>query len=117
VASTLSSLGGSTASEPVQPEDTQGILDESWEESVNMGREASTEVEEHDPTPATPVESAHTTPSSEPRRRREDEDDFDESPDPFLYRDDERLRQRSFSEDEAEAVVLKTVRHDFVLSR
>jgi hypothetical protein len=98
-----------TASEPVQPEETQGIPDESREESTNMGREASAGVDEHDPTPATPVESAHTTPSSEPRRRQEDEEsdpfyvDFDESPEPFTYRDDERQRQRSFSEDEAEA--------------
>jgi hypothetical protein len=44
-----------TASEPVQPEETQGIPDKSREESVNMGWEASTEVEEHDPTPATPL--------------------------------------------------------------
>jgi hypothetical protein len=58
------------------------------------------------------VESAHTTPSSEPRRRQEDEEsdpfdvDFNESSDDellFLYRDDERQRQRSFSEDESEA--------------
>jgi hypothetical protein len=74
-----------------------------------VGYEASAEVEEHDPTPATPVESAHTTPSSEPRRRQEDEEsdpfdvDFDEASDPFSFRDDERPRQRSFSEDEAEA--------------
>jgi hypothetical protein len=45
-----------TASEPLQPEETQGIPDESREESTNVGREASAEVEEHDPTPATPVE-------------------------------------------------------------
>jgi hypothetical protein len=93
----------------VQPEETQGIPDESWEEFKKVGREASAGVDEHDPTPATPVKSAHTTPSSEPRRRQEDEEsdpfdvDFDESPDPFTYRDDERQRQRSFSEDEAEA--------------
>jgi hypothetical protein len=37
-----------TASEPVQTEETQGIPDVSREKSVNMGRE------EHDPTPATP---------------------------------------------------------------
>jgi hypothetical protein len=73
-----------TASEPVQPEETQGIPDESREESANVGYEASAEVEEHDPTPPTPVESAHTTPSSESRRRQEDEEsdpfdvDFDE---------------------------------------
>jgi hypothetical protein len=30
--------------------------------------------------------------------------DFDESPDPFTYRDDERQRQLSFSEDEAEVL-------------
>jgi hypothetical protein len=53
-----------TALEPVQPEETQGISDESREETVNMGREASTEVEKHDPTPVIPMESAHTTPSS-----------------------------------------------------
>jgi hypothetical protein len=97
-----------TASEPVQPWETQGNLDESREESTNVGREASAEVEEHDPTPATPVESAHTTPSSEPRRWQEDEEsdpfdvDFDEDSDPFVFRDDERPRQRSFSEEEAE---------------
>jgi hypothetical protein len=58
------------ASEPVQPEETQGILDESREEFANVGREAFAEVEEHDPTPAMPVESAHTTPSSEPYGKR-----------------------------------------------
>jgi hypothetical protein len=74
-----------------------------------VGYEASAEVEEHDPTLATPVESAYTTPSSEPRRRQEDEEsdpfdvDLDEGSDPFIFRDDERPRQRSFSEDEAEA--------------
>jgi hypothetical protein len=68
-----------TASESVQPEETQGIPDESREESANVDYEASTEVAEHDSTPATPVESVHATPSSEPRRRREDEesDPFD----------------------------------------
>jgi hypothetical protein len=72
-----------------------------------VGYEVSAEVEKHDPTPATPVESAHTTPSSEPRRRQEDEEsdpfdvDFDEGSDPFSFRD-ERPRQRPFSEDEAE---------------
>jgi hypothetical protein len=55
-----------------------------------------------------PVESVHTTPSSEPRRRQEDEEsdpfdvDFNDDSDPFSFRD-ERPRQRSFSEDEAEA--------------
>jgi hypothetical protein len=69
----------------------------------------SAEVEEHDPTLATPVESAHTTPSSKPRRRQEDEEsdpfdvDFDEGSDSFVFRDDERPRQRSFSEEEVEA--------------
>jgi hypothetical protein len=98
-----------TASEPVQPEETQGIPDESRKESTHVGREASAGVEEHDPTPATPVESAHTTPSSEPRRRQDDEEsdpfdvDFDESPDRFTYPDDEYQRHRSFSEDEAES--------------
>jgi hypothetical protein len=46
-----------TASEPVQPGKNQGIPDESREESTNVGREASAEVEEHDPTPATPCYS------------------------------------------------------------
>jgi hypothetical protein len=91
-----------TALEPVQPGETQGIPDESREESTNVGREASAEVEGT-------VESAHTTPSSEPRRRQKDEEsdpfdvDFDEDSDPFVFRDDERPRQRSFSEEEAEA--------------
>jgi hypothetical protein len=93
----------------VQREETQSIPDESREDSMNVGRGASPEVEEHDPTPATPVESAHTTPASEPRRRQDDAEsdpfdvDFDESADPFTYRDDERPRQRLFPEDEAEA--------------
>jgi hypothetical protein len=97
------------ASEHVQPEETQGIPDESREESTNVGYEASAEVEEHDPTPTTPVESAHTTLSSEPRRRQEDEEsdpfdvDFVKGSDPFIFRDDERPRQMSFSEAEAEA--------------
>jgi hypothetical protein len=52
-----------TASEPVQPGETQGIPDKSREESTNVGHEASAKVEEHDPTP-----------SSEPRRRQEDEE-------------------------------------------
>jgi hypothetical protein len=74
-----------------------------------VGYDASTEVEEHDPTPAPPVESAHNTPSSKPRRWLEDEEsdpfdvDFDEGSDPFIFRDDERPRQRSFSEEKAEA--------------
>jgi hypothetical protein len=78
-----------TVSEPVQPEETQGIPEESREESANVGYEASAEVEEHDPTPKTPVESAHTNPLSEPRRRQEDEEsdpfdvNFDEGSDPF----------------------------------
>jgi hypothetical protein len=59
-----------TASEPVQPEETQSIPNESRVDSMNVGRGASSEVEEHDPTPGTPVESAYTTPSSEPRRRQ-----------------------------------------------
>jgi hypothetical protein len=52
-------------------------------------REASNDVDELDPTPATPVESAHTNPSSGPQRRQEDEEsdpfdvDFDESPELF----------------------------------
>jgi hypothetical protein len=94
----------------VQPEETQSILDEPREDFMNVGRGASPEVEEHDPTPATPVESAHTTPSYQSRRRQDDFDvdvdvdiDFDESPELFTYRDDECSRQRSISEDEAEA--------------
>jgi hypothetical protein len=54
----------STASEPGQPEETQSI--ESRVDSINVGRGASPEVEEHDPTSATPVESAHISPSSKP---------------------------------------------------
>jgi hypothetical protein len=98
-----------TASEPVQLGETQSVPDKSQEESSNMGREASADVDEHDPTLATPVESAHTTPPSKPRRRQEDEEsdpfyvDFDEDSDPFILRDDERPRQRSFSEEEGEA--------------
>jgi hypothetical protein len=63
------------------------------------------DVDEHEPTPATPVESAHTTPSPVPRGRQEDEesDIFDDDrSDTFFWRD-ERPKQRSFSEDEAEA--------------
>jgi hypothetical protein len=37
---------GTKASEPVQPEETQGIPDESRENSANVGYEASAEVEE-----------------------------------------------------------------------
>jgi hypothetical protein len=98
-----------TASEPVQLGETQGIPDESRDESTNVGREASAEVEENNPTPATPVEFTHTTPLSEPRRRQEDEEsdpfdvDFDEDSGPFVFRDDERPRQRSFSEEDVEA--------------
>jgi hypothetical protein len=97
-----------TASEPVQPEETHGSPDKSREESVIVDYNESAEVEERDPTPATPVESSHTTPSSVPRRRQEDEEsdpfdvDFNEESDIFSFRD-ERPRQRSFSEDEAEA--------------
>jgi hypothetical protein len=88
----------------VQPEETQGFLDEYREESVIVDYDESAEVEGHDPTPATLVESAHTSPSSVPRRRQEDEesDPFGVDFDPFSFRD-ERPRQRSFSEDEAEA--------------
>jgi hypothetical protein len=88
-----------TASEPVQPEETQGVPDESREGSVIVDHDESAEVEEHDATPATPVELAHTTPSSVPRRRQEDEEsdpfdvDFNEDSDPFSFRD-ERPRQR-----------------------
>jgi hypothetical protein len=55
------------------------------------------------------VESAHTNPSSEPRRRQDDEKsdpfdvDFDESPEPVAFQDDEPRRRESISEDEAEA--------------
>jgi hypothetical protein len=105
----------------VQPEETQGIPDESREESANVGYEASAEAEEHDPTPATPVESAQTTLSSEPRRRQEDEEsnlfdvDFNEGSDPFSFQDDEHPRQRSFSGDEVEAHAY--LRYDFVSSK
>jgi hypothetical protein len=98
-----------TVSEPVQPDKTQGITDESREEAINLGHDASVDVEEHDPTPATPVRSVHITPSSEPRRRQEDEEsdpfdvDFDEGSEPYMYQNDERPRQLSFSEYEAEA--------------
>jgi hypothetical protein len=91
----------------VQHEETQGFIEESWEESISVDYNESEEVDEHEPTPATPVESAHTTPSPVPRGRQEDEEpeqfgaDFQES-DPFS-RWDERPRQRSFSEDEADA--------------
>jgi hypothetical protein len=96
-----------TASEPVQPEETQGLREESREESVSVDYNES-DVDEREPTPATPVESAHTTPSPVPRGRQEDDesdmfgDDFNERSDTFLWRD-ERPRQRLFSEDEAEA--------------
>jgi hypothetical protein len=89
-----------TVSEPMQPEETQGIPDKSREESINLGHDASVDVEEHDPTPATPVESVHTTPSSEPRRRQEDEEsdpfdvDFDEGSDPYMYQNDGNGRSR-----------------------
>jgi hypothetical protein len=96
-----------TASEPVQPKETHGFPDESWEESVIVDYDESDEVEEHDPTPATPVESAQTTPPSIPRRRQDEESDafdvdFNEGSNSFSFRD-ERPRQRSFSEDKAEA--------------
>jgi hypothetical protein len=92
----------------VQPEETQGLPEESREESVSVDYNESEDVEKRDPAPATPVESTHTTPSPVPRRRQEDEEsypsdvDFNEGSDTFLFRD-ERPRQRSFSEDEAEA--------------
>jgi hypothetical protein len=92
-----------------RPEETQSAADESRADSVNGGRRASPEVDEHDPTPATPVESVHTTPSSEPRGRQDDEESdpfdvgFDESPRPLAFRHDEPRRHESISEDEAEA--------------
>jgi hypothetical protein len=93
-----------TVTEPVQPEETQGLPERSREGSVSVDYNES-DVDEHEPTPATPVESAHTTPSSVPRGRQEDEksDIFaDDRSGTFLWCD-ERQKQRSFSEDEAEA--------------
>jgi hypothetical protein len=55
-----------TASEPVQPEEPQGLREESREESISVDYNKSEEVDERDPTPATPVESAHTTPPPAP---------------------------------------------------
>jgi hypothetical protein len=95
---------GTTVTEPVQPEETQGLPEESQEESVSVDYTES-DVDAHEPTPATPVESAHTTPSSAPRRRQEDEESdifADDRSDTFFWRD-ERPKQRSFAEDEAEA--------------
>jgi hypothetical protein len=100
-----------TTSEPVQPEETQSIHSKSRVDSTNVGRGASPEVDEHDSTPTTP----HTTPSSEPRRRQDDEEsdpfgvDFDASPEPFAFRNDEPRRHESISEDEAEADVMYDV--------
>jgi hypothetical protein len=97
---------GTTASEPVQPEETQGLPEESREEAVSLDYKESV-VDEREPTPTTPVELAHTTPSSVPRGRQEDvESDIfgDDRSDTFFWRD-ERPKQRSFSEDEAEAEV------------
>jgi hypothetical protein len=90
-----------TTETPVQPEEFQ-------EELVRVNNNEAEDAYEPDPTPATPVESAHTTPSPVPRRRQEDEEsypsdvDYDEGSDIFSIRD-ERPQQRSFSEDEAEA--------------
>jgi hypothetical protein len=105
----LSSLGGSTVSEPVQPEETQGIPDESREESMNLGYDASVDVEKHDPTPATPVESVHTTPSSEPvggkrtRSRNLSTLTSMKNRTHTYFKTTTCPRQRSFSEEEAEA--------------
>jgi hypothetical protein len=63
-----------TASEPVQPEETQGFIEKSKEEFISVDLNESEEVDEYEPTPATPVESAHTTPSPVPRGRQEDEE-------------------------------------------
>jgi hypothetical protein len=92
---------GITASEPVQPD--QGLPEESPEESVGVDYKES-DVDEREPTPATPVESAHTTPSSVPRGRQEDEesDIFGDDRSDKLFWRDERPKQRSFSEDDAE---------------
>jgi hypothetical protein len=50
-----------TASEPVQTKETQSIPNESRIDSVNVGRGASSEVEEHDPTPVTITLLLHPT--------------------------------------------------------
>jgi hypothetical protein len=77
--------------------------------SLNVGRVASSDVENRDSTPATPVESIHTIPPSEPPKRQDDEKsdpfdvDFDESPVISVIREDEPRRPDSISEDEAEA--------------
>jgi hypothetical protein len=95
---------GTTASKPVQPEETQGLPEESREEAVSVDYKES-DVDEREPTPAMPVESAHTTPSSVPRGRQEDEESdifCDDRSDTCFWRD-ERPKLRSFSEDEAEA--------------
>jgi hypothetical protein len=78
-----------TASEPVQPEEAQGLPKEYREESISVDYNEPEEVDERDPTPATLVESAHTTPSSVPRGRQEDEEsdlfgaNFNEKSDTF----------------------------------
>jgi hypothetical protein len=52
---------GTKTSKSVQPEETQGLPEEVREESVNVDYNES-DVDEHEPTLATPVESAHTAP-------------------------------------------------------
>jgi hypothetical protein len=88
-----------TVTEPVQPEEPQEEVE---------GRD-NTEAENAfgaDSTPATPVESAHTTSSPAPRRQQDDEDepdlDYEEGSDEGSIRY-ERSRERSLSEDRAEA--------------
>jgi hypothetical protein len=88
-----------TASEPVQPEETQVFIEKSREESISVDYNESEEVYERDPTPTTPVESAHTSPSPVPRGRQEDEESEQFGAD---FQESDRPRQRSFSEDEAE---------------
>jgi hypothetical protein len=92
---------GTTDTEPVQPEESQ-------EELLGAVNIEAVDAYEPDSTPATPMESAHTTPSPVPRRRQDEEEycpsdiDYDEGSDIFSTRD-ERPQERSFSEDEAEA--------------
>jgi hypothetical protein len=81
---------GTTAIVPVQPEETQGLPEKSREESGSVDYNES-DVDEHEPTPATPVESAHTTPSHVPRGRQEDEESDifgDDRSDTFCWRDE-----------------------------
>jgi hypothetical protein len=89
---------GNTVTEPVQPEEPQ--------EEVGGGDDIEAEnAFEADSTPATPVDSAHTTPSPAPRRQQDDDEfdlDYEEGSDEFPIRY-ERPRERSLSEDVAEA--------------